>query len=66
MTWQNIWKSNKNIESAIPTSEAVIFGGCFLSSLTFLTSFTVALFLHFSYTLDTGTAMPSINERRFL
>ena len=64
MTWQNIWKSNKNIESAIPTSEAVIFGGFFLSSLTFLTSFTVALFLHFFYTLLTGTSCQIIIKRR--
>ena len=31
-----------------------------------LTSFTVALFLHFSYTLLTGTAMPSSKERNHI
>ena len=41
MTWQNIWKNNKNIESAIPTSEAVIFGAFLLSSLTLLTSLSL-------------------------
>ena len=69
MTWQNIWKSNKNIESAIPTSEAVIFGGFFLSSLTFLTSLSpfklhfIDFFPLFSYPVDTGSRQSRVRKK---